>query len=130
MKIREIIGYASLSLLLSGCSPHPGAGNWVADESNTVGTNIGFVELNVTYEGRTDIFDRKSDEALGAGRTAVRRCFWRGVNVNTIELTCVHADDSDKEESYQLRVAPDNKVAELMQNGRVMGRYVRMNVSK
>jgi hypothetical protein len=121
MKIHELIGTASLALLLSGCSPHPGAGTWLAE-----GEKSEFVELNVTYEGRTDIFDRRADDGSGAPRTAVRRCFWHGVDASVIDLSCVQAVNTDIEESYQLRVAPDNKTAELIKDSHVVGRYIRL----
>lgn len=126
MKICDIIGCVSLALLLSGCSPHPGAGVWVADKSNNSVESNGFVELDVMFEGRTDIFDRSSTEGAGQDRTAARRCFWHSIDASTIELTCVHAANTDIEEDYQLRVGSDNKVSELMQDGRVMGRYHRV----
>lgn len=115
MKISRLALAVILAWFLSACSPHPGAGVWVvaADEAAAE-----FVRLNVMYEGRTDMFG-------AAGDSAIRRCFWHGIDAAAIEMKCVVASDTEREELYLLRVDSASGVAELARDGNVVGRYRR-----
>jgi hypothetical protein len=117
-----------LLLLLAGCSPHPGTGMWVAAESTGAEHSSAFARINVTYEGRANIYDWKSDPAGDSDATAIRRCFWSGVDEMTITLNCVQAINTEREETYLLRVEPQGKGAVLLQDGRTVIRLLR-NVS-
>ncbi|MCW8918161.1 MAG: hypothetical protein OQL08_05045 [Gammaproteobacteria bacterium] len=127
MKTLRLLTLPALVFLLAACSPHPGAGNWQESGEAEPQFITEFTRLEVSYEGRTDIFNQERAQRAAAGETngAIRRCFWHGVDAQTIALSCVQADDTDIEESYQLRVDGDNTTAELIQGETVVGRFVR-----
>jgi hypothetical protein len=127
MKTLHLLPLSALVLLLTACSPHPGAGNWQSSGEAGAQFMAEFSRLEVGYEGRTDIFNRERAQRAAAGETngAIRRCFWHGVDAQTISLSCVQADNTDIEESYQLRVSADNAMAELIKGEVVVGRFVR-----
>lgn len=116
----------SVLALLAACSPHPGAGMWVAAQQNAGE----FSRLNVTYEGRTNFYDWMSDPASDSDATAVRRCFWHGVDPQTIEMTCVQAANTELEETYRLRVTAERNEAELLQDSRIVAKFVRSTANR
>lgn len=123
MKMLRLLTLPAIASLLAACSPHPGSGNWQSTVEAGPLTQQ-FVRLEVGFEGRTDIF---SDKAMkqDSGNGAIRRCFWRGMDAQTIVMNCVQAANTDIEESYQLRVSADNTMAELIKDEVVVGRFVR-----
>ncbi len=98
-------------LVLSGCSPHPGAGKWQADGNNAENIAI----INVLFEGTADFYKVGQDESI-------RRCFWSAVARQTMKMQCVYSDDTNKKVSYQFEVI-DKGHAELSQNGQLIGRF-------
>jgi hypothetical protein len=103
----------TLLLLLSGCSPHPGAGHWKADGDNTM--NISWI--NVIFEGTADIFANQQQESI-------LRCFWAATEKNSIQMQCVHSDDTEKKETYQL-VILDSGQGKLKQNEQLIGLFTK-----
>jgi hypothetical protein len=127
MKIVRILALTTTACLLMACSGHPGAGNWISSGEDHPGYLKEFFRLNVTFEGRTDIFGDKpvTQDSSDTSNGAIRRCFWRGVDAQTILMDCVQAANTDIEESYQLRVSADNEMAELIKDEIVVGRFMR-----
>ena len=132
MNTIRLLTLLALTYTLTACSGHPGAGNWQTTGEANPDFIKEFVKLKVGFDGRTDIFDEKSATTTSADTTngAIRRCFWRGVDAQSIEMTCVQAANTDIEESYQLRVSPDNNVAELLRDKMIVGRFVREERTK
>jgi hypothetical protein len=104
---------AALLLALAGCSPHPAAGIWTAEP----GSGAGFQRLEVTYEGRADLYAPGEPEAG-------RHCFWSGESARAIALACKPASDPDAEEHYRLVVQEDG-TATLLRDGEVSARLTR-----
>jgi len=124
LNIQRLLTLSTLTLLLTACSPHPGSGNWQTTGEDNPDVIKAFVRLEVSYEGRTNIYAEREGDRTGLNQ-AIRRCFWRGKDAKTIVMTCVQANNTDIEESYQLRVGPDNKLAELIKDEQIVGRFVR-----
>ncbi|MDH3354129.1 MAG: hypothetical protein OEL79_02805 [Chromatiales bacterium] len=117
----RLLAIPALAYLLTACSPHPGAGYWQTTGEESPNFIKEFVRLEVGYEGRTNIFDSKT----ATPEQAIRRCFWSGVDAQTLMLTCVQASNTDIEESYQLRVSPDNNTADLLKDETIIGHFMR-----
>ena len=83
----------SLLFILSACSPHPGAGNWKADSSNSLNIST----INIIFEGNADFYVEGKEDSI-------RRCFWSAVGQQKMEMQCVHAEDTDKKVKYQFVV--------------------------
>ena len=112
-------------LLLTACSPHPGTGAWGAAESNQSKNGSEFARIDVTYEGRANIYGWLGSPASDSDATAIRRCFWNGVDENTIALKCTQALDTETEEAYMLRVDSEGRGSVLLQDGRPVTRFMR-----
>lgn len=112
-------------LLLAACSPHPGTGAWGAAKGNQVERSSEFARIDVTYEGRANIYGWLADPASDSDATAIRRCFWSGVDKKTIALNCVQAVNTEIEETYMLRVDADDRGSVLLQDGRPVTRFLR-----
>jgi hypothetical protein len=127
MKILRLLPLPAIAALLAACSPHPGSGNWQSTVEANPQFIPQFVRLEVGFEGRTDIFGDKpvTQDSSDTSNGAIRRCFWRGVDAQTILMDCVQAANTDIEESYQLRVSADNEMAELIKDEIVVGRFMR-----
>ena len=54
--------------------------------------------IDVMFDGKAQIYDADKQQI-------VRRCFWAGMDSRTINLTCVHPDDTDTDIKYQLQVS-------------------------
>lgn len=117
----------ALCALLTACSAHPGAANWRVAETTAVEVAAEFARIEVDFEGRATIFaETASGEAVShelAG--AARRCFWAGIDAQTIGMTCALATDSSIEEQFTLRVSGDGQQAELIRDDAVVGQYLR-----
>ena len=111
--IRHACPAAALLLALAGCAPHPAAGTWIA----APGAGAGFQRLEVTYEGRADLF------AAGEAQ-AGRHCFWSGDSARAIALACKAASSPDLEEHYRL-VVDGNGTATLLRDGEETARFTR-----
>lgn len=97
---------------LTGCSPHPGTGNWRAEGNNLLNVS----RINIVYEGTADFYvDGKED--------AIRRCFWSATAKRTMQMQCVHADDTDKEVNYQF-VITEKGHANLLLDDKVIGQFL------
>lgn len=124
MIMLRILSITILTYLLAACSAHPGAGNWLTTGEENADFNKEFVRLEVSYEGRTNIFSSSSAQQNELEQ-AIRRCFWRGEDAYTITLTCVQATNNDIEEHYKLRVNTKTNIASLTRGGVVIGRFAR-----
>lgn len=124
MTMPRLFTVLALAYLLSACSAHPGAGNWISTGEENSDFNKEFVRIEVSYEGRTNIFKTTSPQQNELEQ-AVRRCFWRGEDPYTIAMTCVQSSNTDIEENYKLRVDTQTNIAEMVKGGRVIGRFSR-----
>ncbi len=125
--IVRLLTLSILGYLLMACTPHPGSGNWLSTGEENASFIKDFARVDVHREGHTDIFDTIAGQQndVADPSSALRRCFWRGEDAQTILMTCVVASNADIEESYLLRVSTDSKSAELLKDGVVVGRFVR-----
>ncbi len=103
-------------LILSACSPHPAAHTWVSNDENILGLN----KISVVFEGTADFY------SLAANKS-IRRCFWGAKTRNTIELNCVHSDNTAIEETYELEVTGRNK-ARLRHNNTFITELSRQSI--
>jgi len=103
-------------LVLSACSPHPAAQTWITNQENDLGIN----KINVVFEGTADFYSATD------GRS-IRRCFWGAKTRNSIELTCVHSDNTDIKETYKLEVTEDGK-ALLSQDNALITQLSRQSI--
>jgi len=102
------------ALGLQACGPHPGAGHWQARDAG----NSRFTTVNVDFDGMAQLTPANNkDEA--------QRCFWSGLNADTIQLQCTLGDDSGLEFNYLLSVDPDSQppLATLLQDAKPIGSY-------
>ncbi|WP_303905906.1 hypothetical protein [Thiohalomonas denitrificans] len=109
----SLLGAAMLLLALAGCSPHPATGTWAATSES--GSKFG--RLEVTYEGRANLFEFGEEEAG-------RHCFWSGESKQAISMSCKPAFDTDIEEHYRLNLEGDG-TATLMGDGKAMAHFSR-----
>ena len=108
----RILALIAAALLVAGCSPHPGSGNWVAS-----GGEAEFDRLEVHFKGWADLYKPGQDESA-------YHCFWSAHSERAIALSCTPADNPDAEVHFRLKVAEDGK-AVLTRNDEPVGRYRR-----
>jgi outer membrane biogenesis lipoprotein LolB len=105
-----------LILFLNACSPHPAAHTWITHDKNDLGIN----KITVTFEGTADFYSAADDQSI-------RRCFWGAKTRNTIELNCVHSDNIDIKEIYELEVTEDGK-ARLTRDKTIITQFSRQPI--
>ncbi len=107
----SILLIIAMSLMLSACSPHPGAGNWQADADNTLNVS----SIKVIFEGTADFYSDDNEDSI-------LRCFWSASDKNTLQMQCVHAEDTDKKETYEFTVTETGQ-GKLTQNEQLIGLF-------
>lgn len=103
----------ALVLVLAGCSPHPGAGEWEA-----VSEDAPFSRLKAHFKGWADLYRPEAEEAA-------YHCFWGARGERTIALTCTPADDTEAELRFDLVVEEAGR-ARLVRNEQLVARFRRM----
>ena len=111
---RTCLFLSAIALLLSACSPHPGAGNWAAAEENDWGVS----RLTLSYEGRA-MFDSKTPPANW-------HCFWGGTDRQTARLDCTPSSNTDKETQFTFSVNQGG-IGILSLEGDILGRFQRVD---
>ncbi|MDX2502927.1 MAG: hypothetical protein QNL62_00420 [Gammaproteobacteria bacterium] len=109
--ISLILLLVTFSLMMSGCSPHPGAGKWQADGSNTLNVS----RIKIVFEGQADLY-------IDGHEDSIRRCFWSAKDKRTLQMQCVYSDNTDKKEAYQFTVTETGQ-ARLSQNDQLIGLF-------
>jgi hypothetical protein len=111
--MKQVFIVLSVALFLSACSPHPGAGYWLSQGSNT----DGFIGLAVQYDGKAELYVQGKEEA------AVR-CFWGGESAETISMDCVVAENTEIRRRYSLHIAQPDQ-AELISGAKTIAVFKR-----
>ncbi len=116
--MKNYIQFFTLLIILSliACSPHPGAGNWQADGSNSLNVS----RINVVYEGTADFY-------VEGHEASIRRCFWSAIAEQTLQMQCVFADNIDKKVNYQFIVTKKGH-AKLMLDSKLIGLFTAQTV--
>ena len=109
----RILLAAALLAFLSGCTPHPGAGTWVA-----TGENKGGVSRLVAH------FEARAEVSLSGQEKGTLRCFWAGRSADSIGLDCNPAGNTGPKRIYSLVVTGEDQ-ARLMQSGQVVAELQR-----
>lgn len=112
--IRIIAGGILAAALLTGCSAHPGAGNWQLEAGN----QSPFSRVTVHFEGRAELFD-------AASGAESHHCFWGGISGSEIQLDCTTPEDTETRVRFNLRVN-GAKNAQLLKDGQLLGNYLRV----
>ncbi|MCW8848026.1 MAG: hypothetical protein OQK19_04690 [Sedimenticola sp.] len=112
IKIFLLIGLVGFGL--TGCSGHPGSGNWGLIEP----ANAAVAKVLVHFEGRAELIDAKSGEAS-------HHCFWGGKSDTEMQLDCTTPQDTETRLHYTLTVEQQDQMT-LTYNGQLVGRYKRL----
>jgi hypothetical protein len=115
MNKQALILYVMLGavLLLAGCSPHPGSGDWTAEEGNP----NGFTRLVVQFDGKAEFYRQDQEKEW-------LRCFWQSSGAMRIDIQCTSKSDTEGERFYELAIAEIGP-ALLKENGTVIARFIR-----
>ena len=102
--IRMLLFLLISVVLLSACSPHSSTGVWKTTDDN----EFGISKLVVAFDGKAEFVSKKLDNANW-------HCFWAATAKQEAELKCTPSTDTEKEESFKLRVN-EQGLAELSHN--------------
>ena len=101
-----------LIILLTACTPHPGAGGWRATSGDAA-----FERLEIRYNGQADFYIRTEDI------TAAWRCFWGTGGENKVSMKCVDAGNANNEQEFVFMVEQGRKLGSLLQGRETLGVY-------
>ncbi len=116
MKPRHLYFIFGISVLLSACEPHPGAGVWSSQETDN---KYGTASVVVSYDGRAEFRTRKPEASSW-------HCFWSATGSRAIALQCTSSIKPDDEQTFEL-VADGQGHAELHHDKRLVARLIRKN---
>ncbi|KAA3628214.1 MAG: hypothetical protein DWQ09_08750 [Proteobacteria bacterium] len=103
----------AITSLLTGCGPHPTAGEWVA----TTDTPAAYARIQIEFDGKAYLFvPEREDHQV--------RCFWSSFNRTTIDMDCIRNDPSERRLNYRLGLE-DEATGTLTESGAHLGRYRR-----
>ena len=111
MQHKFIFTIVLLSILTS-CTPHPGAGGWVA-----ISDNAALERLEIRYNGQADLYTKTDDI------DAAWRCFWAAKDKQTAHMKCVAAGQAGHEEIYWFTAAKDTREGTLLRGEQLVGGY-------
>ncbi len=101
------------SLLVSGCSPHPGTGVWKTADDN----EMGIEKLVIGFEGRAEFVSTKQDKATW-------HCFWRGADKKELLLDCKPSTNPDQNKIFIISVN-DQGLAEFRNESSLLATFTR-----
>lgn len=101
------------AIFLTGCSGHPAAGKWVAEER----MGALFSSISVDFDGKAAI--HPTDKQL-----PTRNCYWQAASADSINIQCGTAKQEEGKIFYSLEVT-DSSLADLKQDGKVLGKFRR-----
>ena len=100
-------------VVLSACSPHPGAGEWKAGGDN----ELGIADLSLHFDGKAEFVTTKKD-------IAVWHCFWGRGDEAVATMKCVPSSDPERRESYEFVVRGEER-GELFYGGESIAVFER-----
>ena len=100
-------------LLISACTPHPGAGIWMSSTTN----DEHITKVSVFFEPTVKIYSSDTEQAI-------LECGWWALNKTDIEMECVHLPNTETKVKYQLNVVEKDK-AELFKQGKLVTTLTR-----
>jgi len=105
----------TVALLLTACSPHPGAGVWKSTEDN----DYGISELNVSFEGKAEFVTTKLDNTTW-------HCFWGASGEREASLDCSSSINSEQVERFILTIN-EQGLAELRHKSQLVASFSRQD---
>ncbi len=100
-------------LVLTACTPHPGAGKWQAMAEN----EAGITDLTLAFDGRA-LFATSTPKASW-------HCFWSAQDAANAILDCTPSSNPDQEVRWLFRVDRQGE-GRLERDGRLVARFRRV----
>ncbi len=113
MRLNKSLTTLLVTLLISGCSGHPGTGNWLADGSNAAGYWL----LKVDFDGKATMLGKDQAKPLLG-------CYWQATTADSIELQCATQGDPENPKTYQLKVSDADR-ADFISEGQLQATFRR-----
>lgn len=111
----------AISLLLTGCGPHPSSGSWVSEASSVSDSVYSSVKLELDGTGsvypNTDIAGQENSKGL--------RCVWQAKSANAADLECRGDTDTSIRFEFVVAEGGDESQAELIKDGKQVARLIR-----
>ena len=108
---------------ITGCSGHPGAGNWDADSSSS----NEYQRLEITFDGTGELVPKES-------QVSVLRCVWQASSAETIGIKCKSSDASVADVEFEMTIENsalgESNKATLVSSNRVVAKFVRAPFTK
>ncbi len=129
--INRSITFLLTGILLSACSPHPGAGVWQANNDNVF--NLG--RLQIGYDGRAEF--SSNNNLLQADKTMPQHnhiikagirwhCFWAAITSDKLRLDCTPSTDTEQERVFFLSISQRDH-AELHDKTHLLSSFRRLD---
>ena len=111
----------AISLLLTGCGPHPSSGNWVSEGSSV--SDSAYSSVKLEFDGTGSVYPNTA--FAGQENSSGLRCVWQAKSANAADLEC--RGDSDARVRFEFVVAEDGdqNQADLIKAGKRIARFVR-----
>ena len=108
-----LIGFMLTTLLLTGCSGHPGAGKWTALEKETVL----FSHVKVDFDGKAAIYPKDK-------QAPIQNCYWQASSADNINIQCGTSEHEEGKLFYSLEVT-EPSLAVLKKDDQELGQFRR-----
>lgn len=97
------------SAILSGCSGHPGAGHWVAEE-NPQNNASKYSALELEFDGKGVLHPNK--EFAGQENKDDLKCLWQAKTANAVEVQCGNDTTDQEKVIFSLQVSNSQEVSQ------------------
>ncbi len=110
-----LVSFLSTLLLISGCTPHPAAGVWLANNENEA--NI--TKILVHFEPHAEIYIRGEDKPA-------LFCGWSATSNQNARLECMKTEEQKEMDIYLLKVSGESK-AKLIYKDKVLASFTQID---
>ena len=110
-----LVFFLSALLLMSGCTPHPAAGVWLADHEN----EAKITKILVHFEPHAEIYIQGKDEP-------VLFCGWSATSKQDASLECMKTEEQKEMDIYLLKVSGETK-AKLIYKDKTIASFTQID---
>ncbi len=112
--LTKILITVLVTLLITACSPHPGAGKWQAIDDNSLGVK----NLSILFDGKSEFTTIENENILW-------HCFWGAESKTKMSMTCTPSTDTSEHEKFEFIMLSDDQ-GQFSRNGKVIGKFSRL----
>jgi hypothetical protein len=112
--LKKVLTIVLAAILITACSPHPGAGKWQAIDDNS----LGIKKLSILFEGKSEFTTIENEKVKW-------HCFWGAESKTKMSMTCTPSIDTNEHETFAFIMLSEDE-GQFSRNGKAIGNFSRL----